>query len=202
MNILLLNGSPHKGNTWHLTQLVKDTLHSWDKAITFTEIHLTNLDLPFCTGCSSCFRLGHQSCPHHDKVQGILDLIQDHDGIIFSVSCFQGHLTGIMKNLTDHLAFLIHRPRFFHKKALIISTAGGISADSTTKALAATLAGWGFNRSYQVPIIAYSWNAYEPTSQDLEKAEEAAYKFYQDLKLKKVYPPSLESSFPLTSFGP
>lgn len=200
MKILIMNGSPHRGNTWRLTQCVKEMLRSMDNAIEFTEIHLTGLDLPFCLGCSSCFRKGHKYCPHNEKVQKILDLIETNDAVIFSVSCFQGHLTGIMKNLTDHLAFLIHRPRYFDKKAMIISTTGGVSADSTTKSLAATIAGWGFNKSYQLPVAAYSWNAYEPTQKDLRKAERVTVKFYKDLKSNKLHPPSIGVLIPFNVF--
>ncbi|MCR4655573.1 MAG: type II toxin-antitoxin system RelE/ParE family toxin [Lachnospiraceae bacterium] len=65
------------------------------------------------------------------------------------------------------MAFLLHRPRYFTKKALIISTTGGVSAESTIKALAATLPGWGFNKCYQLPVTALSWNDYKPTKKDL-----------------------------------
>ncbi len=200
MKILIMNGSPHKGNTWRLTESVREMIHQRDKSIKFTEVHLMDVHLPFCTGCSACFRKGHQYCPHKEKIQPILDLIEENDAVIFSVSCFQGHLTGLMKNFTDHLAFLIHRPRYFHKKAMIISTTGGVSAKSTTKALAATIAGWGFNKSYQLPIVALSWNAYEPKQRDLQKAEKIAGNFYQDLKLKKVYPPSIGVLIPFNLF--
>lgn len=46
-------------------------------------------------------------------------LIEESDAVIFSVPCFQGHLPGILKNFTDHMAFMLHRPRYFTKKALI-----------------------------------------------------------------------------------
>lgn len=195
-----MNGSPHRGNTWRLTQRVKEMLQAWDETFEFNEIHLMDVNLPFCIGCSHCFRKGHQYCPHHEKVQLILDLMENSDGVIFSVSCFQGHLTGIMKNLTDHLAFMIHRPRYFYKKAMIISTTGGVSANSTTKALARTIAGWGFNKSYQLPIVALSWNAYEPTTEDLLKAEKAAKKFYQDIKSGKLHAPPVGVLIPFNLF--
>ncbi|MDI9468628.1 MAG: NAD(P)H-dependent oxidoreductase [Bacillota bacterium] len=200
MKILVMNGSPHRGNTWRLTQCVREMIQQWDKTVEFTELHLTDIGLPFCTGCSNCFRKGHRYCPHNEKIQPIMDLIDKSDAVIFSVSCFQGHLTGIMKNFTDHLAFLIHRPRYFYKKALIISTTGGVGADSTTKALAATLAGWGFNKSYQLPIAAYSWNAYEPGGRDLQKTEKAATRFYQDVKSNSFHPPSIGVLIPFNLF--
>ena len=83
---------------------------------------------------------------------------------------------------------------------MIISTTGGVSANSTTKALAATIAGWGFNRSYQLPVVALSWNAYEPTPQDLQKAEKVAHRFYLDVKSKKVHVPSIGVLIPFNLF--
>ncbi len=112
MKLLLVNGSPHKGNTWKLTQRVKEMLAVYDSAIEFQEVHLIELNLPFCTGCSNCFRNGHRFCPHHEIVQPVMDMIERSDGVVFSVSCFQGHLTGVMKNFTDHMAFMLHRPRY------------------------------------------------------------------------------------------
>lgn len=200
MRLLLVNGSPHKGNTWKLTQKVREILASYDSSIEFQEVHLMDLDLPFCTGCSNCFRKGHEFCPHHEIVQPVMDMIEKSDGVIFSVSCFQGHLTGVMKNFTDHMAFLLHRPRYFQKKALIVCTTGGISAGSTTKALAATLSGWGFNKCYQLPITALSWNAYEPDGKDLRRAEKIAGRFYLDVKSGRMHPPSMGVLIPFNLF--
>lgn len=129
-----------------------------------------------------------------------MDMIEESDGIIFSVPCYQGHLPGIMKNFTDHLAFMIHRPRYFTKKALIISTTGGVSADSTTKAMAATLPGWGFNKCYQLPVTALSWNAYEPTEKDLKKTKDITRKFYFDVKSGEMHVPGIGVLFPFNLF--
>ena len=189
MHMLIINGGPHKGNTWKLTQKVKEILLSFDETIDFKEIHLADLKLPFCTGCSNCFRNGHKTCPHNSIVQPIMDLIDESDAVIFSVSSFQGHLPGILKNFTDHMAFMLHRPRYFYKKALVISTTGGIPASSTTKELATTLPGWGFNKVYQLPITALSWNAYELKEKDIKKAFGIAKKFYVDVKSCKMHVP-------------
>jgi len=36
-------------------------------------------------------------------------------------------LTALTKNLIDHLCFMLHRPCFFTKKALVVSTVGGVN---------------------------------------------------------------------------
>lgn len=200
MKILIINGGPRRGNTWLLTERARGMLAAFDPAIAFREAHLSDLDLPFCTGCSGCFRGGHRACPHNEAVQPVMDWIEDSDGVIFSVPCFQGHLPGILKNFTDHMAFLLHRPRYFTKKALIISTAGAVFAKSTTKALAATLAGWGFNKCYQLPVAALSWNAYEPTERDLRKTRRVTKRFYLDLRSGKMHAPGIGALIPFNLF--
>ena len=200
MKILILNGGPHKGNTWLLTQKVRQFIERFDDTAEFSELHLSDVDLPFCTGCSNCFRKGHDLCPHNKKMQPVMDKIEESDAVIFCVPCFQGHLPGILKNFTDHMAFMLHRPRYFTKKALIISTTGGVSAGSTTKALAATLGGWGFNKCYQLPVTAFSWNAYKPTRKDLVKAYAVTKQFYLDVKSGKMHVPGIGALIPFNLF--
>ena len=64
MKILVINGSAHKGNTWKLVEQAKKQLLECNKEIEFEEVHLIEEKLPFCVGCSNCFRLGHDKCPH------------------------------------------------------------------------------------------------------------------------------------------
>ncbi|WP_300685413.1 flavodoxin family protein [Acutalibacter sp. 1XD8-36] len=196
----MVNGGPHKGNTWLLTEEAKRFLTDIDGDIIFSEVHLSDIGLPFCTGCSSCFRRGHWTCPHSEKVQPVMDMIEDSDGVIFSVPCFQGHLPGILKNFTDHMAFMLHRPRYFTKKALVITTTGGVSARGTTKAMAAVLSGWGFNKCYQLPIMALSWNDYRPSAKDLKKTHDIAGKFYADISSGKLHVPGAGVLIPFNLF--
>ena len=133
-------------------------------------------------------------------MQPIIDKIEECDAVVFSVPCFQGHSPGIMKNFTDHMAFMLHRPRYFRKKALIISTTGGVSAGSTTKALASTLHGWGFNKCYQLPITALSWNDYKPTKKDLQKTYDITKRFYMDVKSGKAHVPGVGVLIPFNLF--
>lgn len=60
MRILIINGSTHKGNTWRLTEKVKEQIEDIDNTAEFEEIHLSEYSIPFCTGCSLCFRKGHK----------------------------------------------------------------------------------------------------------------------------------------------
>ncbi len=72
MKYLIINGSPHKGNTWKLAEMVKTNLLNQDINTEFNEIHMAQLQLPFCVGCSNCFRLGGETCPHDDKMSVVI----------------------------------------------------------------------------------------------------------------------------------
>lgn len=63
MNILIINGSAHQGNTCKLVEQAKKYLIACDGEATFEEIHLIEEKLPFCIGCSNCFRIGHEKWP-------------------------------------------------------------------------------------------------------------------------------------------
>jgi len=95
---------------------------------------------------------------------------------------------------------LIHRPRYFDKKALVISTTAGVSADSVTKSLANTLPGWGINKCYQLPIVALSWNDYHPTEKHKKRVYKIAKRFYEDVKSNKLHPPGIGPLIPFNLY--
>ena len=50
MKYLIINGSPHKGNTWKLVEDAVSRVKQLDKDAQFEEIHLVELQQPFCIG--------------------------------------------------------------------------------------------------------------------------------------------------------
>ncbi len=200
MKYLIINGSPRKGNTWVLTEKIVEKLQTLDKSAQFEEVHLKDIDLPFCLGCSSCFRKGHTTCPHNNVIQPIMDKIQECDAVIFSVTCYQMYVTALAKNFTDHLCYMLHRPRYFDKKALIVSTTGGVGASGATKFMAGTLRGWGFNRCYELALSSISWNAYHPKENHLKKLYKITEKFYKDVSSRKLHSPKSSVLIPFNLF--
>ncbi|PJI09228.1 MULTISPECIES: flavodoxin family protein [Clostridium] len=200
MKILIINGGSRCGNTWKLTMLVKKYLLLMSSNIEFTEIHLKNLNLPFCTGCSLCFRKGHIYCPHNNIIQKIMDEIEESDGVIFGAPTYNMQMPALTKNFIDHLCFMLHRPRYFSKKALVISTTGGVGAGNSTEYMAGTMKGWGFNRCYKLPINTISWNNYLPTEKHKRKAKAVARKFYEDIASRRLHSPSFSIMIPYNLF--
>lgn len=162
-----------------------------DSKIAFDEVHLMEVGLSICTGCSSCLIRGNKYCPHHLEVQKLIDKIQENDAIIIASPCYANHVSTLMKNFIDHLSYNIHRPRFFSKKMLAVSTAGGKGSKNCTKYLRETFMCWGFNRGYELPVISNCYRGYEPPQKVVKKCKIMAQKFYMDVASGKLYSPTL-----------
>ncbi len=190
MRYLVLNGSPHRGNTWKLVDLACDNIRREDPQAVFEEIHLAQENLPFCLGCSACFRLGQHKCPHGGTVGRIMEAIGRADGVIVASSTYNRRETALLKNLFDHLSFLLHRPHFFRGKALVITTTGGVGAAQAAKSISSFLLGIGFNRCYRFSASAYSWNDYRVGEKTAAKLAKVCTRFQRDVASGRLHSPS------------
>ena len=200
MKILIINGSGHKGNTWKLVEQANGYLKKLNGEIEFEEIHLIKENLPFCIGCSNCFRVGHEKCPHYSIVGKIIQKMENADGMIFASTTYNMRETALLKNLFDHLCFMLHRPHFFRSKALVITTTGGVGGSSSAKSISSTLKGIGFNRCYLFSRATFSWNAYEPDGRTLMALNKKVSKFYKDVNSGKLHSPDVSLLIPYNLF--
>ncbi len=200
MRYLVINGSARKGNTWKLAELAMERLLKTDSSLIIEQIHLAELNLPFCLGCSNCFRKGDMLCPHSEKMQVLLNAIEQADGVIVVSATYNMRETGLLKNLFDHMCYLLHRPRFFTKKALVITTVGAVGGSSAAKSIEGTLRGIGFNNCYKASIMARSWNDYMPGEGTVRKLEKLTDKFHKDVVSKKMHYQSFGVLIPYNLF--
>ncbi|MFT5876103.1 MAG: multimeric flavodoxin WrbA [Clostridium sp.] len=191
MKVLIINGSAHKGNTWTIVEIVKTRMQKIsNNSIVFDEIHLREVNLPMCTGCNACYIKGNEKCPHHIIVQKIIDKIEETDATIVISPCYSNNVSALIKNLIDHMSYITHRPSFFTKKVLAVSTTGGKGSKFCTKYLRETFMCWGFNRGYELPIVSHSYGGYVPSPKDIEKSNKATEVFYNDIASGKLYSPT------------
>ncbi len=201
MKYLILNASPNKdGNTWKLVQAAQAAILSEDSLAVFRLIHLIDVDLPFCRGCSACFRLGHEKCPHSAAVMGILEAVEDADGVIVASPAYMMRETALLKNLVDHLCFLLHRPHFFKSKALVLTTTGGVGARSAAKSIQSFLTGIGFNRCHRFSTAALSWNDYVVPAKTAKRLAKTVSAFRRDVASMKLKSPSVLTLIPYNLF--
>ncbi len=200
MRYLLLNGSPHLGNTWKIVALLREQIIRLFPNAVFEEIHLKDQNLPYCTGCSNCFRHGPSTCPHRETMDMLIQKINQCDGLIFAITTFNRMPNALAKNFIDHLCYMLHRPYFFRCKAMVVSTTGGVGAGSAVSYVAGTLLGAGFNRCYKLPLSSHSWNDIQTDGKIKEKCRKMAVKFHGDVSSGVLRVPSFMTMIPYNLF--
>lgn len=161
MKIVVVHGTEHRGSTYNISQLFLEKLQSETSEI--IEFFLPK-DMPnFCCGCSSCFTVSEEACPHYNQVNPIREAIEKANLIIFTSPVYVFHVSGQMKTLLDHFGFqwMVHRPNktMFSKMALVISTAAGRGMKSTNKDIVDSLTFWGIGKifTYGKAVAAVNW---------------------------------------------
>ena len=195
MNFLIINGSPRRVNSWKLIERVKDDLNDLEESIGFDEIDLIKENIPFCTGCYSCFTNGEETCPHASIIQPIVDKMVNTDGIIISCPVYALNTTALLKNFIDHLAYFYHRPYFFEKKALIVVSTAGAGHKKVGNYIDETLRNMGYNERFKLCFVtSYDKSGYLPLKTK-QKIDDKTNKFYQSIKSKQLKSPGLKAMF-------
>lgn len=190
MKVLIINGSPRKGNTWEIVELVKDSMIKHGD-VEFEEVMLSEMDIPTCKGCFNCFIYGEDKCPHFKKIQSITERIMLADCLIMTSPVYALNVSGLLKNFIDHTAYFYHRPYFFDKKALVISSTAGGAAKKVCSYLYDTLKHWGYNKVYKLPVACGSIEC-KPSEKVKDKCYKIGNDFYEDVSSGKLYSPSLK----------
>ena len=154
MKILVIMGSPRKGNTYRACSRIEETMKSYgDGDVVFEYLMLKDADLAQCTGCFVCIQKGEEHCPRKDDAPGIEQKMHDADGIIFASPVYGMNVSGLMKVFVDRFSYIFHRPRFFEKKALLLTTTGALGHKDVLKYLDLVARIWGFEVVDRVGLI-------------------------------------------------
>lgn len=146
-------GSPRKGDSYKIIKTFEEKLKTLDK-VEFEYLFLKELNLGYCHGCCICMAKGEDFCPAKDITLEIRRAMLASDGVIFASPVYAHQVTALMKNFIDHFSYVFHRPCFFDKSALIISTTGGSGLKEVLDYLGLAARGWGFNVVGKLGVIA------------------------------------------------
>lgn len=189
MKCLVIHGSPRRGNTWNVLNIAKEEMKK-NGEIEFEDIELIKQDIKNCRGCFNCIFKGEDKCPHKETIENIRDKIEKADALIVTSSVYSMHITGFLKNFIDHMSYNFHRPRFFKKKALVITTTAGAGHKDAANYIKNVLYYWGFNYVKTIPI---AYRNIKLTDKNKNKVQIEAKKFMLDLKSNKLHNPSIKS---------
>ena len=111
MKITLIHGQAHKGSSYNIARQIADKLPAEGREV--AEFFLPRDAPGYCSGCFRCFNEGEEACPQAEKVQAVARSMEDSDIIIIDSPTYCLNMTGQLKTLFDHFAYmwLSHRPR-------------------------------------------------------------------------------------------
>jgi len=196
VKIVIVHGSPRKGNTYKATELFKEEMQKQGE-IEFVDYFLPK-DMPeFCCGCMACFLKGEEKCPHANYTIPILEQMVSAHALIFTTPVFVLSLSGCMKSFLDHFAyiFIVHRARteMFKKKAFIISSTVGAGTKAAIKTISTSLKYWGVNRVYTYSFATFGdeWNNMKVDKKEKieRKLKKKATRFYKEVASGKKHRP-------------
>lgn len=189
MKIVILYGSPRKGDTYEIVDKVKSELNDLSSvSLEIDEVFLTDYDYGFCKGCYNCFEFGEDKCPHYNQINPIIDKIKACDGLIVTSPVYVLHVTAMLKNFFDHMAYFYHRPYFFTKKALAVSSTGGAGVKGVLSYMEEDLENMGFNKVCKIGLT----NARRDDEKLEKEIKKVSKKFYDDVANGKTYSPSFK----------
>ena len=102
MNVLLINGSPHKdGCTATALEVVAETLKQ--EGIDTQTVHVGGKNMRGCIACFKCKETGR--CVFDDEVNRIAPLFEQADGLVVGSPVYYAGMAGTMTSFLDRLFF-------------------------------------------------------------------------------------------------
>ena len=99
--ILLLNGSPRRGNTEALADaFIKG---AEEASHTMQKINLRQLDIKPCKGCMLCQQKKGNPCIQRDDMQVVYAAFREADAVVFASPVYWMQFTGLFKVMLDRL---------------------------------------------------------------------------------------------------
>lgn len=194
MKIVLINGTNHKGSTYHIARATAEKAGGENSEI--EEYFLPRDFGSFCLGCTQCFANNESKCPHYELLSPITKSLLEADLIILASPVYVYHATGAMKAFLDHYGYIwmSHRPEeaMFKKQGLCVATAAGAGMKSTIKDMADSLFFWGVAKTYKIgfAVKAVNWNGIsEKNKQKIERKVNSVARAIRkhDGKVKPVF---------------
>jgi multimeric flavodoxin WrbA len=123
LKILAIISSPRKKNTYNAIKTI-ETIHNEKSDCEYEYLFLKNVDLKNCIGCHLCLTKGEEKCPLKDDRDMIIDKIESADVVILASPNHTMNVNWRMKNFIDRFSYLMHRPRYFHQRFMVLITSG------------------------------------------------------------------------------
>lgn len=184
MKIVIVNGSHRKnGATARILQEIEKQLRKYED-VDIQVYHVSDMDLHYCIGCSSCYRTGE--CIYKDDAEKMSLELQDADGVILGSPTYASNVSGQMKVIIDRGHFVM-KQLLYGKYGISVATYENHGGKSVSKILNRILTYSGAKISGTI-VSKNEFNANPLEDVRLEKSiQKITKRLYRDITKKHRY---------------
>jgi multimeric flavodoxin WrbA len=188
LKILAIISSPRRKNTYNAVKTI-ERVHKEKDDCEYEYLFLNKVDLQNCRGCHMCLTKGEEFCPLKDDHDLIRDKIESADGVILASPNHTMNVNWRMKNYIDRYSYLMHRPRYFNQRFMILITSGSyMGVKQATKALAPIASGGKVIS--KISVMNSPGMNEKKTKKESKKLQKAARNFAKKMSQSYEYKPS------------
>ena len=116
-------------------------------------IWLGDYKLSLCRGCMLCYDRGEAACPLKDGYLEAMARLNQADAAIFYSPTYALSLSGLMKTFFDRSSFVLHRPYFKGRHALVLTSAAAWGERPALRTLRQIVSMMGFSIDGSLAIV-------------------------------------------------
>jgi multimeric flavodoxin WrbA len=169
-------------------------------------VWLGDCDMKLCRGCTACYDRGEAACPLKDGYLTAMAKLNSADAAIFYSPTYTLSISGLMKTFFDRSSYVLHRPYFRGRHAVVLTAAQSYGDKPAMKTLKAIVSMMGFAVDGAVSVVNAKY-AVQPQYRERtdRKLEQAALRLVEQASGGKKLKPSLVElmifNFQKTSFS-
>lgn len=153
MKIVVVMGTFRKQGTGRqYLAKIEDTIKKSFNA-EFEYLFLGDYNLQLCRGCTKCYERGEENCPLKDGFLNAMRILNSADAAIFYSPTYTLSISGLLKTFFDRSSYVLHRPYFKGRYALLVSSTLLIGEKKALQTMNTIVSGMGFTIAGQVGIV-------------------------------------------------
>ena len=192
MNIAVVLGSCRKNGTGmeHLKKIEQMIRNKF--AADFEYLYLGDYNIQTCRGCMACYELGEDRCPHRDGYLNAMKILNRADAAIFYSPTYTLTISGLIKTFFDRSSYVLHRPHFKGRYALLLSTTMFYGEKKALSPLNTIVSAMGFTIAGRIGIISEKYEKQPGYQKHIDRnIQKAAFHFARLACINKPIRPTI-----------
>lgn len=125
----------------------------------FEYIWLGDHDIRPCRGCMVCYDRGESACPVKDGYLDAMRVLNSADAAVFYSPTYTLSVSGLMKTFFDRSSYVLHRPYFRGRQALVLTAVEAYGERTALATLKLVVSMMGFSVAGAAGVVNMKYEA-------------------------------------------